>query len=68
MPMVTVQMIEGRDPAQKEAAAKAITRALVDHCGAHAEHVYVVFQDVAPTDWVVAGETVAERKRKRGEA
>ena len=67
MPIVTVQMVEGRDADQKRAAATAITHALVEHCGAHLDHVYVVFEDVAATDWMVAGETVAERKRKRGE-
>ncbi len=67
MPMVTVKMIEGRTPEEKRQAALAITDALIETCGAHRDHIYVVFEDVADTDWVVAGETVAERKRKRGE-
>lgn len=67
MPTVQVAMIAGRTPEQKHRAAEAITQALVEHCGVHREHVYVVFQDVAATDWTVGGETVAQRKRRRGE-
>lgn len=68
MPYVTVQSIKGRSDEQKMKAGKAITDALVDHMGADASHVYVVFEDVEDTDWLVGGETVAERKRKRGES
>lgn len=67
MPIVTVKLIEGRTAEQKRQAALAITDALIETCGAHRDHIYVVFEDVAGTDWVVAGETVTERMRKRGE-
>lgn len=67
MPLVEVSMVTGRTAEQKEAAAKAITRVLVEHCNAHAEHVYVVFRDVGAGDWTVGGVTVAERMRQRGE-
>ncbi len=68
MPYVKVQTTKGRTDAQKEKAGQAITNALVEHMGAHLDHVYVVFEDVEGTDWLVGGETVAERKRKRGES
>ena len=67
MPYVRVQTVRGRTAEQKAAVAEAITHALVEHMGAVAEHVYVVFEDVAATDWVVGGLTVAERRRRRGE-
>jgi 4-oxalocrotonate tautomerase len=67
MPYVAVEIIEGRTEEQKKKVAKAITDALVEHMDTSAEHVYVVFRDVAATDWLIAGETVAERRRKRGE-
>ena len=67
MPIVRVSMAAGRTSEQKLAAAKEITDTIVRHCGAHAEHVYVVFDDVGPDDWTVGGETITERKRKRGE-
>ncbi|MBL6958827.1 MAG: 4-oxalocrotonate tautomerase family protein [Rhodospirillales bacterium] len=68
MPYVKVQSVKGRSDEQKLRAGKAITEAIVEHLGAHADHVYVVFEDVEDTDWMVGGETVAERKIKRGES
>ena len=68
MPYVKVQTTKGRTDAQKEKAGQAITDASVEHMGTHLDHVYVVFEDVEGTDWLVGGETVAERKRKRGES
>jgi len=67
MPLVRVSMVVGRTAAQKKAAAEAITRTMVEHCGCDPAHVYVIFDDVPATDWMVAGETVAERRRARGE-
>jgi 4-oxalocrotonate tautomerase len=67
MPYVAVEIIKGRTEEQKQKVAQAITDALVEHMDTSAEHVYVVFRDVAATDWLIAGETVAERRRKRGE-
>ncbi len=67
MPIVRVSMVAGRTRAQKKAAAVEITATIARHCNAHAAHVYVVFDDIAPYDWTVGGETVTERKAKRGE-
>ncbi len=67
MPIVKVTMASGRTAEQKKSAALEITGTLVRHCGAHAEHIYVVFEDVAADDWVVNRETITERKAKRGE-
>jgi 4-oxalocrotonate tautomerase len=60
-------MATGRTAEQKKAAAIAITNVLVEHCNAHAEHVYVVFDDIPKDDWIVGGETITERMAKRGE-
>lgn len=68
MPIVRVTMATGRTSAQKKAAALEITNTIVRHCGAHAEHVYVLFDDVPADDWTVGGETITERKAKRGES
>lgn len=68
MPIVRVTMATGRTSAQKKAAALEITDTLVRHCGAHADHVYVLFDDVPADDWTVGGETITERKAKRGES
>ena len=38
-----------------------ITEAVVKHCGGAADHVYVVFEDIPATDFIVGGQTVADR-------
>jgi len=68
MPIVRVTMATGRTSAQKKAAALEITDTIVRHCGAHADHVYVLFNDVPADDWTVGGETITERKAKRDES
>lgn len=67
MPIVRVTMATGRSQEQKAALAREITDSLVRHCDAHASHVYVLFDDVPPDEWLVGGETITERRRKRGE-
>lgn len=67
MPVVRVTMAEGRTAAQKKAAAIEITQTIAKHCSAHAEYVYVIFDDIPPDQWTVGGETITERKAKRGE-
>ncbi len=68
MPIVRVTLAAGRSSAQKKVAALEITETIVRHCNAHAEHVYVLFDDVPADDWTVGGETITERKAKRGES
>ena len=67
MPIVRVTLAEGRSKAQKTALAREITESVVRHCGGHAAHVYVLFDDVAPDEWLGGGETITERRRARGE-
>ncbi len=66
MPYVLVQSLEGRSAEQKAACGEAITAALVEHLGAPREAVFVVFEDVAATDWMVGGETMAARRAAKG--
>ena len=67
MPIVRVTMAAGRTSEQKKAAAVEITQTIARCCNAHADHVYVVFEDVDRDDWTVGGETITERMAKRGE-
>jgi 4-oxalocrotonate tautomerase len=48
-------MWEGRTKEQKAELAKAITEALVSIAKTHAEHVTVVFEDVAKENWAIGG-------------
>lgn len=67
MPLVRVTIVEGRGAAEKKVAAQTITRTIAELCTCDPAHVYVIFDEVPATDWTVGGETVAERRRARGE-
>lgn len=68
MPTVRVQLLSGRTADQKRACGAAITDALVTHCGARADAVYVVFEEVEPEDWIVGRDSVADRHARKGGA
>lgn len=51
MPTVILYWAQGRSPEQKDAVIKGITETLVEHAGARAEDVLVVFQDIMPGDF-----------------
>lgn len=67
MPIVRVTMAAGRTNEQKAALARDITASLAERCNADPSHIYVLFEDVPPDEWMVGGETITERRRKRGE-
>lgn len=67
MPYVNVKLVEGRSAEAKKALAADITDAIVRHCGGAPDHVYVVFEDIPATDFIVGGQTVADRRKARGE-
>lgn len=55
MPVVTIQMYEGRTREQKAEISKQITETLVDVAKTSEEHVWVIFQDMAKSDHAIAG-------------
>ncbi len=55
MPMITVDWLEGRTPAQKAALVAAVTQALVDIAHVPKEQVWIVFRDVTRANWAMAG-------------
>ena len=55
MPVVTVQLWEGRTLAQKRALVRAITDAMVEHAAARPEALHVILQEVPPENWGLAG-------------
>ena len=55
MPMIRVELFPGRTTEQKAAFAQAVTDAFVTHCKGTPESVQIVFQDVARSDWAMAG-------------
>jgi len=63
MRFVKITWVAGRTPEQKKKLAERITRALVEDGRAKLENVHVTFVDLPPTDYAVAGVTMAEQKR-----
>lgn len=55
MPVVRVSWFEGKEHAEKAAVAADITQSIVKHTGTDANYIYVIFEDVAPSDWAGAG-------------
>ncbi len=55
MPIIRIEMFEGRSAAQKRACAEAVTKAWCDTCIGPPEGVTIVFADVAKQDWATAG-------------
>lgn len=62
MPVVTVQLWEGRTLAQKRALVRAITEAMVEHGGAKPDALHVILQEVPRENWGRAGVLGVDRK------
>jgi 4-oxalocrotonate tautomerase len=55
LPVVTVQLWEGRTVEQKRALVQAITDAMVEHAGAKPEGLHVILQEIPRENWGRAG-------------
>jgi 4-oxalocrotonate tautomerase len=55
MPVVRVTWFEGKEAKTKAVIAAEITESIVKHTGTDANYIYVVFEDVKPSDWAGAG-------------
>lgn len=51
MPVVTVQMWEGRTSEQKRNLMRALTEAMVEHAGARREGLHIVLQEIPKENW-----------------
>jgi 4-oxalocrotonate tautomerase len=55
MPVVTIQLFEGRTVEQKRKLVRAVTDALVEHAGARPDALHVILQEVPRENWGRAG-------------
>ena len=55
MPLVRIELFPGRSHALKMEIAEAITRVLEEKAGIAPSATTIMFSEVAPGDWVVAG-------------
>jgi 4-oxalocrotonate tautomerase len=59
MPVVRVTWFEGKEPVTKAVVAKEITESIVKHTGTDPAYIYVIFEDVKPSNWAGAGQMYA---------
>lgn len=64
MPLVNIQMAEGRTAAQKKALMNAITDAMHEHIGAPREAVRVWINEFPNTDFMAGGEVLADKQAR----
>jgi len=55
MPIITVEMFEGRSRQQREDFAKQVTQAAVEILKAPADHTWVIFKEHPKSYWALAG-------------
>lgn len=57
MPIVTVNLMEGRTPEQKAAMISEVTDAIVRTTGAKKEAVSIIIQDMKPENYGLGGQS-----------
>lgn len=60
MPIISVEMFEGRTVEQKKMLAQRITEAFTSVTGARFDSVQIIFKEVATENWAYAGELCSE--------
>ncbi|MFD2238273.1 tautomerase family protein [Aureimonas populi] len=55
MPMVRVSWFEGKSAEEKQKVAEEITESIVRNTKTDASYIYVIFEDVKPSDWAGGG-------------
>ncbi|MFT4438453.1 tautomerase family protein [Caballeronia sp. 15715] len=61
MPIIRVEMFEGRNADQKSSLVKELTDGFMRTCGGKIESVQVVITEYSPGDWGVAGRLASDR-------
>lgn len=64
MPIVRVELFPGRSPEKKTELAQAITEAFERIGGVAPSATTVVFVEISPSDWFVAGQTITAQSLK----
>ena len=60
MPIVKIDLWEGRTPGQKEKMIAAVTKAVCEAIGCPSEAVQVIIQDYKKHDWGIAGKQASK--------
>ncbi|MGY3765264.1 2-hydroxymuconate tautomerase [Vagococcus vulneris] len=57
MPIVHIELLEGRTQDQKDAMVKDVTEAIVKNTGAQTENVHIIVSDMKKGNYAVGGIT-----------
>jgi 4-oxalocrotonate tautomerase len=55
LPVVTIELWEGRTVDQKRRLVRAVTDAMVEHAGARPDALHVIIHEVPKENWGLAG-------------
>ena len=64
MPVVRVSWFKGKDATAKKAVAAEITESIVRNTGTDPKYIYVLFEDIAPSDWAGAGQLFGDDEKE----
>ncbi|WP_138419586.1 tautomerase family protein [Aquibacillus sediminis] len=63
MPLIQINILEGRPPEKKERLIREVTDLVADVLEAPPQNVRVMIQEMPPDNWGIAGESVKKRKQ-----
>lgn len=55
MPIITIQLLEGRTDDQKKALVEKVTKAVEETTGAPKEHITIILEEMSRKHYAVAG-------------
>ncbi|MGG4454101.1 2-hydroxymuconate tautomerase [Brevibacillus porteri] len=62
MPLIQINLLQGRSPEQKEKLIYDVSRTVANILDAPIETVRVMINEMAPEHWGIAGESVKKRQ------
>ena len=66
MPVVRVSWFKGKNHDQKAKVAAEITESIFRNTGTDPKYIYVIFDDVKPSDWAGEGKTFRRSVHRNG--
>ena len=67
MPVVRVSWFEAKNHDQKAKVAAEITESIVRNTGTDPKYIYVIFDDVKPSDWAGEGKLFGDPSSEHSE-
>ena len=55
MPLIRLEMLEGRPVEKKQQLAEALTRVVIDHLGLKEHQIWVIIDEKSPENWATSG-------------